>query len=273
MEDRRACATKHYSSACQGPRRHREGVRVWGWGLGAGCRLHVLEAGWQERHGGVPGSERGWRMGWKRERKRGEAGGQVSVFAAQYLYKQRACVDVLFIRTGPCARKCACVCVHERADVYSFLRSNAHSQMKSSNVSARKPQLGSHGSWSCKPQWSCLNEAGQQAPSLAGEDGGGESRVVEGMVTSREPLPKSGLLSPAKEAPCWHAVSAEKLESSAARSAAVKIMRAKRTNKLWWAEKPATLCHPPPAQNRNKWLKISCQQDDDMAEKLLRSHS
>lgn len=57
---------------------------------------------------------------------------------------------------------------------------------------------------------------------------GGERRV-----TSREPLPKSGLLSLGKEAPCWHAASAEKLESSAARSAAVKIMRAKRTNKLW----------------------------------------
>lgn len=42
--------------------------------------------------------------------------------------------------------KYVCVCVHEHADVYSFLRSNAHSQMKSSNVSARKPQLGSHGS-------------------------------------------------------------------------------------------------------------------------------
>lgn len=87
----------------------------------------------------------------------------------------------------------------------------------------------------------------------------GEGRaVVEGMVTSREPLPKSGLLSPAKEAPCWHAVSAEKLESSAARSAAVKIMRAKRTNKLWWAEKPATLCHPPLLKiETNDWKSVA----------------
>lgn len=30
---------------------------------GSECRLHVLEAGWQERHGGVPGTEQGWHMG------------------------------------------------------------------------------------------------------------------------------------------------------------------------------------------------------------------
>lgn len=32
-------------------------------GGGSECRLHVLEAGWRQRRGGVPGSERGWRMG------------------------------------------------------------------------------------------------------------------------------------------------------------------------------------------------------------------
>lgn len=43
----------------------------------------------------------------------------------------------------------------------------------------------------------------------------------EGVVTSREPLPKSGLLSLGREAPYWHTASAEKLESSIARSVAV----------------------------------------------------
>lgn len=109
---------------------------------GTECRLHVLEAGWQQRHGGVPGSERGERESNGRE--------QVSVCAAEYAgdscVHRRICVYMLFIRAHPCACKYACVCVHERADVYSFLRSNAHSQMKSSNVSARKPQLGLHGS-------------------------------------------------------------------------------------------------------------------------------
>lgn len=133
---------------------------------GTECRLHVLEAGWQERRGGVPGSERGWRTGWNREgRERGERQGNrwVCVLRTMLgkLHVQRGlCVCMLFIRAHPCACNYVCVCVHEHADVYSFLRSNAHSQMKSSNVSARKPQLGSHGSWSCKPQWSCLNEAG-----------------------------------------------------------------------------------------------------------------
>lgn len=107
---------------------------------GSKCRLHVLEAGWQERRGGVPGSERGaeWGEG-ERERERGGTGETLCV-------QRCLCVFVLFIRAHPCACNYVCVCVHEHADVYSFLRSNAHSQMKSSNVSARKPQLGSHGS-------------------------------------------------------------------------------------------------------------------------------
>lgn len=64
---------------------------------------------------------------------------------------------------------------------------------------------------------------------------GGRGR---GLVTSREPLPKSRLLSPGREAPCWHTASAEKLESSIARSAAVleqdneRENVAKRTQKL-----------------------------------------
>lgn len=64
---------------------------------------------------------------------------QVSACAADSVYTLLICVH-------PCACKYFCVCVHEHADVYTFLRSNAHSQMKSSNVSARKPQMGSHGS-------------------------------------------------------------------------------------------------------------------------------
>lgn len=84
------------------------------------------------------------------EGKGGKAGEQVSVSAAEYVGKlcvqRRLYVYMLCIRVHPCACNYVCVCVHEHADVYSFLRSNAHSQMKSSNVSARKPQLGSHGS-------------------------------------------------------------------------------------------------------------------------------
>lgn len=70
-----------------------------------------------------------------------------------------------------------------------------------------------------------------------GEGGraGGKGGVV---VTSRELLPKSGPLSLGREAPCWHTASAEKLESSIARSAAVlgqdneRTEMAKRTHKL-----------------------------------------
>lgn len=74
--------------------------------------------------------------------------------------------------------------------------------------------------------------------------GGGDGR---GVVTSRELLPKSGLLSPGREAPCWHTASAEKLESSIARSAAVlgqdneRTEMAKRTHKLCWG-KNTTSC-------------------------------
>lgn len=54
-----------------------------------------------------------------------------------------------------------------------------------------------------------------------GLGGGGRRWRAAGVVTSREPLPKSGLLSLGREAPRWHTASAEKLESSVARSAAV----------------------------------------------------
>lgn len=54
-------------------------------------------------------------------------------------------------------------------------------------------------------------------PGGGGRGGGGGGRLV----TSRELLPKSGLLSPGREVPCWHTASAEKLESSIVRSVAV----------------------------------------------------
>lgn len=155
MEDRRACATEHYRSACQGPRRQEQ--------RGTECRLHVLGAGWQGGDAeGVPGSEQGAGEWGEREsegkgKRRGGTGERVCVYVGDLLrcvfkwcFSVRTCVLVSI----------AAYCVREHADVYSFLRSNAHSQMKSSNMIARKPQLGSHGSWSCKPQWSCLNEAG-----------------------------------------------------------------------------------------------------------------
>lgn len=47
---------------------------------GTECGLHVLEAGWQERHGGVPGSERDWR---KRGERDGKGREQVSVCVQQ----------------------------------------------------------------------------------------------------------------------------------------------------------------------------------------------
>lgn len=56
----------------------------------------------------------------------------VLVYASVYVFACRGCISAF-----------ACM---NAADVYSLLRSNAHSQMKSSNVSAPKPQLGSHGS-------------------------------------------------------------------------------------------------------------------------------
>lgn len=53
------------------------------------------------------------------------------------------CADKLLLLFSH-AHPHVCAGVREHAD--SFLWSNAHSQMKSSNVSARKPQLGSHAS-------------------------------------------------------------------------------------------------------------------------------
>lgn len=41
---------------------------------GSECRLHVLEAGWQKRHGGVPGSTQDGRMGWQGEGVQGRGG-------------------------------------------------------------------------------------------------------------------------------------------------------------------------------------------------------
>lgn len=75
-----------------------------------------------------------------------EAGEQVSAWAPRRSLLKVVCFCTSLLRAHPCACNCVRVCVHEHADVYSFPRSNAHSQMKSSNVSAREPQLGSHGS-------------------------------------------------------------------------------------------------------------------------------
>lgn len=78
------------------------------------------------------------------------------------------------------------------------------------------------------------------------------------MVTSREPLPKSGLLSLGREAPCWHTASAEKLESNIARSAAVlgqdneREKMAKGTHKLSWKNYFMSYETAPTAQNSNK---------------------
>jgi len=74
---------------------------------------------------------------WVKER-RGERQG-----TGVYVEKLFVClyaVYMLFI----CVHPYVCTCMHEHADSSPW--SNAHSQMKSSNVSARKPQLGSHGS-------------------------------------------------------------------------------------------------------------------------------
>lgn len=86
----------------------------------------------QERRGGVPGSERGT----------GECASVQPNMWTSCVFRVRPppCLCSVY----PCAP--VCVCVHERADVYSLPRSNAHSQMKSSNVSGRKPQPRSHGS-------------------------------------------------------------------------------------------------------------------------------
>lgn len=106
--------------------------------------------GARERAGLANGGEKEREGETERETEEKVRGGQVSASAADYAGKLRVqrgpCVCMLFIRAHPCACNYVCVCVHEHADVYSFLRSNAHSQMKSSNVSARQPQLGSHGS-------------------------------------------------------------------------------------------------------------------------------
>lgn len=81
-------------------------------------------------------------------------------------------------------------------------------------------------------------ELSQRGRIASAEPGGGGRGGEEGLVTSREPLPKSGLLSPGREAPCWHTASAEKLESSIVRSAAVleqdneRKKVAKRSHKL-----------------------------------------
>lgn len=73
-----------------------------------------------------------------------------------------------------------------------------------------------------------LSQRGRVASAEPGgrgrEDGaggvGGGMGASGRAVTSREPLPKSRLLSPGREAPRWQTASAEKLESSVARSAA-----------------------------------------------------
>lgn len=105
--------------------------------------LHVWEAGWQERHGG----ERVGLTNGVREGERGTGECVCCTICGQAASsKTSLCLYAIYPCAPVCAGNCVCVCVHEHADVYSFLRSNAHSQMKSSNVSAREPQLGSHGS-------------------------------------------------------------------------------------------------------------------------------
>lgn len=68
------------------------------------------------------------------ERKR--EGGKRQVREAAHAGKLPVCLHSVY----SCAPALLCACMHERTD------SNVYSQMKSSNVSARKPQLGSHGS-------------------------------------------------------------------------------------------------------------------------------
>lgn len=94
---------------------------------GTECRLHVLEAGWQERHGGVPGSKWGLRMGWK---ERGRE--QVSVCAADYVDKlcvqRRLCVYIhyLSMRTRVLVSMSAFACMSMRMSTHSWGQTLTH---------------------------------------------------------------------------------------------------------------------------------------------------
>ena len=102
-------------------------VRARGGGArGTECRLHVLGAGWQERHGGVPGSERGLANGVK-EREGGKAGEQVSVCVcvrqttwASCVFKE-VCVFVCCssVRTRVLVTMHAFVCMSMRMSTHS----------------------------------------------------------------------------------------------------------------------------------------------------------
>lgn len=59
----------------------------------------------------------------------------------------------------------AFVCMTVRMSTHSRGQTLTH-KWNLATWAGPEPQLGSHGSWSCKPQWSCLNEAGRRAPSL-----------------------------------------------------------------------------------------------------------
>lgn len=147
---RQGYATKHYHSACQGLGQQ---------SVGAECRLHVLQAGWEESHGWAR-ERAGNRMGFKREKRR-------AWVCVHNMWVMHVCmwpniyarVCWIFIR---CLSVYTCVyfSVREHVDVYT--RSWGQTLTHKWNLATRVPgslSCGSHGSWSCKPQWSRLNEA------------------------------------------------------------------------------------------------------------------
>ncbi len=203
---------------------------------GPECRLHVLEAGWQERHGGVPGSEPAWRMGWKR----GKAGNrwvwlQQTMWAGGVFKEVCMFICCSSVRTRVLVTMYAFACMSMRMSTHSWGQTLTHKW----NLATWVP--GSL-SWartaadlaSLSGAVSTRQDSKRRAWRGRNGRGGGGSRPV----TSRELLPKRGLLSPGREAPCWHTASAEKLESSIAWSAAVREQdnerkrKAKRSHKI-----------------------------------------
>lgn len=196
-----------------------------GWTRGAECRLHVLEAGWQERHGGVPGSERGAEWG-EGERGRKREGGTGECVCSRLCVFRDVCVFIfcLSVRTRVLATMSAFACMSMRMSTHSWGQTLTHKW----NLATWVP--GSLSWARTAADLASLSGAvstrqDSKRRAWRGRKGRGEERMGRGrgrgLVTSREPLPKSGLLSRGREAPCWHTASAEKLESSIARSAAV----------------------------------------------------
>lgn len=158
---------------------------------GTECRLHVLEAGWQKRHGGVPGSEQGWWMGGE-SRRRERAGNrwvcvQQTTWTSCVCVQRDLCVYMLFIRAHPCVLVTmhAFACMSMRMSTHSWGQTLTHKW----NLATWVP--GSL-SWACTAaDLASLSGAvsmrqDSKRPSLAGRGRGGE----RGAVTSREPLPK-----------------------------------------------------------------------------------